>query len=555
MIQSETMEPYIHKETLYLVDMNSLLKSTDILNYDIWRLVASLQGVVNKKAKELQALIYLLFDEEDSFWLDFMHKKGRMFSHAYSVQKITTWEEYLRAFTPLLKALGVILWDPQVPATSNLCATLCGIDGCIPVKYDPREGSLYHLLQLRGIPCDERLVGLFTGKGTVPGTTIPSSGSAKCDAYLWALENLIDKTAPEIIAYMPDGASCVEDNEVFKRDGSDGHISCLPNHDYLIARGAFFFDLSPVEDEVPCDDPTQPLGADSRTMQAVLQRIYERNEGRITYDVGFIHWWLKYTRCHDFSRYTENQVETLLNDRFSMHNIVMECDAAQPCWMTNASVYHLYPQRDSYPNHKPKTIEAYDPNTVYLLAYIGDYDSSAWFKKKIFPLWEGKTDASRPMMWSFDGNLLDRSAPIFDYIYDNINENDYFTTGNSGCGNINPSRLLQGNGGRTLPDGTEAWYTFCKRYYDKFHHDITGFLINGLDKLDPRIMDLYHRLSPVGVLHNDLYYTPPLTLYKGTPFVHVMNGNGLEIDVPLRERVNAAAVFLFSSRLGHGQNF
>ncbi|WP_148211894.1 hypothetical protein [Thermobaculum terrenum] len=33
---------------------------------------------------------------------------------------------------------------------------------------------------------------LFTGSGKIPGTSVPSRGSAKCDAYLWAKIRYLD---------------------------------------------------------------------------------------------------------------------------------------------------------------------------------------------------------------------------------------------------------------------------------------------------------------------------------------------------------------------------
>ena len=32
---------------------------------------------------------------------------------------------------------------------------------------------------------------MFTGRGRVPGTRLPSTGSAKCDAYVWLIERLV----------------------------------------------------------------------------------------------------------------------------------------------------------------------------------------------------------------------------------------------------------------------------------------------------------------------------------------------------------------------------
>jgi hypothetical protein len=74
----------------------------------------------------------------------------------------------------------------------------------LPVRYDPQPGSLYDRLT-RGLRLPVRLwlvqtngASLFTGKGNVPGSKRPSTGSAKCDAYIWAIERWIKtgKAAP-----------------------------------------------------------------------------------------------------------------------------------------------------------------------------------------------------------------------------------------------------------------------------------------------------------------------------------------------------------------------
>ena len=47
----------------------------------------------------------------------------------------------------------------------------------------------------------------------------------------------------------------------------------LSNHDYFVAHRAFFFDLSPWVDEVPNDDPSQPLGLDRATSLSLLPEV------------------------------------------------------------------------------------------------------------------------------------------------------------------------------------------------------------------------------------------------------------------------------------------
>lgn len=87
------------------------------------------------------------------------------------------------------------------------------------------------------------------------GTEIKPTGSAKNDAYRWALANFLDrgKSGATDFAYFLD-AWWLKD----PRSGP-GRLwnSTLANHDFYMAKHAFLFDLNPVPNEVPVDDPGQ----------------------------------------------------------------------------------------------------------------------------------------------------------------------------------------------------------------------------------------------------------------------------------------------------------
>lgn len=51
-------------------------------------------------------------------------------------------------------------------------------------------------------------------------------------------------------------------------------INTASNHDYFVSQRGFLWDLSPWPDEAPIDDPTQPLGTDLKTLQAILLAAY-----------------------------------------------------------------------------------------------------------------------------------------------------------------------------------------------------------------------------------------------------------------------------------------
>ena len=74
-----------------------------------------------------------------------------------------------------------MLYDPLVHSTSNVATTAAGVLDAVPLVYTPMvPDSLYYRLVSHGpqLPVVESLVGRFNGNVT---------GSAKCDAYMWAI--------------------------------------------------------------------------------------------------------------------------------------------------------------------------------------------------------------------------------------------------------------------------------------------------------------------------------------------------------------------------------
>jgi hypothetical protein len=144
---------------------------------------------------------------------------------------------------------------------------------------------------------------------------------------------------------------------------------------------------------------------------------------------------------------------------------------------------------------------------------MGDYDSSAWFKSCVPTFFMQDQDRGRyPLMWAFNPNLGDRVPMIFDYVYEHASPNDYFVTGDSGAGYVNPDML---------PD-LDTWVEYNEPYLAKYDMDIVGFIINSHGKITEEIMAAYAEISPVGAFHNDI--KTQLVVYdSSTVFMHLMN--------------------------------
>ena len=202
------------------------------------------------------------------------------------------------------------------------------------------------------------------------------------------------------------------------------------------------------------------------------------------------------------------------------NNVVVDSDAAHPCWITNASVYGKAPFRNYPNNNKSNENIPYDPKTVYLTLFLGDYDSSAWVKGRFMKFWKGKERDARPMTWDLNPNLADRIAPIYEYISETMTEHDYFTTSNSGAGAISPEGLFVSlNKTRDIPDGGEAWREWSKRYYSRFNMDITGITYN-MAGLAPELLELYASFSPACVYHTEAGPENIAVRYKDTLFLY-----------------------------------
>ena len=511
------------ENTVYCLQ-NSLFESDDpFYTADFIRFAVSLQGLINRDyGMTHTALVYLMVDGKDQAWYEYMAGEGKMLQNA-RVVSIGTAQEFFQIFRSQINHCGIILWDSAVPATANVAATICGVDGYLPVQYDPSLESFYQTILEYEIPQKQSLVGMFSGQAgsKIPDTRLNSSGSAKCDAYLWAMEHYMDRCTSNYIIYTLDGAGCVKGNPLQQPSAKD---NCLYNHDYYIARRGFFFDLTCFNGEAPCDDLNQPLGADADTLHKLLLRRYENANGAFGQILGFPPWWMKYTTHLNRGSLQPTSLEWIYVEIATSYNLAKEADAAHPCWMSNGSAYYKYKSTvERFVSNRPAKKQTFDESVCYFTFYVGDYDSSAWLKTHVANFWMNKNRRGEfPLMWAFNPNLSNRVPMVFDYVYENKTPNDYFTAGDSGAGYVIPALLFQESTARTLPDAGEKWKKYCLPYYEKFDLDITGFIINGYNRMSPKIMDVFNRLSKTGSFHNDSNL--PLVSYKGVPYMYLNNG-------------------------------
>jgi hypothetical protein len=370
---------------------------------------------------------------------------------------------------------------------------------------------------LSGLAVKLDLTNKFSGKlgGVIYNTNRKSTGSAKCDAYIYALENFFAQTSDDTMGYVLDGTGrewLIEENS------KDYENAFVPNVDYLIANRAFIFELSPWDDELPCDDKKQPLRTDYNVFCEILQRQAEKNKGaKITSVIGFTPWQAKYTDYKDKSKHGAVATEWRHAELLSAYNCIMDADAYGYCGLFNASLYRHYPLEEKYTNSRSVSYVKYDENKIYILIYMGDYDSASWLSKFVPLHFNDKMRGKNPLMWAFNPNLSKRVPMVFDYVYENKTENDFFVAGDSGAGYLNPSLLFSPRIFSDLPSADSLFIEHNQYYFEKFDIKHIGFIINGHHKFDDKVYEMYSKCIKGGAGHNG--HREPVYIKDNVPFM------------------------------------
>ena len=491
------------------LDMHDPSQAAEV--WDTMHTLAAMQGLANRNAPRLYVTYCAEFGvETDQFWLDWLRGEDGWLKDA-ELLPLKTPEEVLRAFGRY--AQGLVVYDPEVPATACVASTAAGCDGLLPVRFSRATNSMFTFLTAKlGLPFRLWLVNpdgtsKFTGKGIIPDLGEPSSGSAKSDVYRWAIRQFIDsgKCDPRFAAYYIDSFWIKHAN------AGQGDLHTLSNHDYFIARGAFFFDLATWGDETPVDDPNQKLGLDRQTFLQMLAALSRKATNSMIKVGGFTPWAFKYTD-HRGAGGKHGGVETEWEfaRTISQFNGYMEADAIGLSAIANASFNSHYPLKALYrqPNPKPRrsdwqragylTPEGGVAPKLYVGYYAGDYDSPAWLYKAVAAFFSDPQRGRVPMGWAFDPNLADRAPQALVYAYRHATTNDFFISGDSGAGYLNP-RALTVRPDSKLPPALDIWTEHCTRYFRQWDMTITGFMLDGsAGASTPVEFAAYKQFSPDG---------------------------------------------------------
>lgn len=302
--------------------------------YEEAMLVATLSGLVNRDGPRL----FTPYLPADEVWWEYM--RARNFpSNDIAIVDLPDQDALLDTFAHVVQH-GAILFDPLVPATSNVAQTAAGVWGMLPFAYRPENSaSLYTRYVHSGrLQVRHSLVGQFpTQNGT---------GSAKGDAYMWAIDTFIrggdsNKSNLAMLAYFVDYYwTLIPNGSGHQGQAPSFDLHTVTNHDYFVAHKAFFFDLSVWSDEAPNDDLGQPLGTDRQVFEALLHACYEVTGGKAMLTMGgFTPWLFKYVGWKHQGVETEWETAKLI----SGYNALLDADACCVGAMANAAFYQHYP--------------------------------------------------------------------------------------------------------------------------------------------------------------------------------------------------------------------
>eukprot|EP01062_Namystynia_karyoxenos_P015563 TRINITY_DN15648_c0_g1_i2.p1 TRINITY_DN15648_c0_g1~~TRINITY_DN15648_c0_g1_i2.p1 ORF type:complete len:465 (+),score=139.35 TRINITY_DN15648_c0_g1_i2:561-1955(+) len=354
------------------------------------------------------------------------------------------------------------------------------------------------------------------------GAPTPKIAAYRWARARWLAPGVTHPANPAKLAYYVDYWAGLHGDALHATPG----LSLASNHDYFVAHRAYFFDLAVWADEPPVDDPTQPLGSDRGELMAMLDAAYRRTRDpgysgeAMIHMGGFTPWWYKYTKdgpgcpkCKHGG--VETEWETM--QFTSAYNVFDDGDACCVGSMANAAFYQHHPLPERFVQNAVPTVQDLQARGLlgadgrplplaYAAYYAGDYDSAAWLYNQLRDKWDDPRRGEVPIGWAIDSELSMRFPVIYPYLYQTRTANDWFVSGDSGAGYLNPSRLFPGANGRrgesnVTEAGDAAWKAWCTRWYNQFNLSFTGFLINGdAGAFTDESLRLYESFSPGGVV-------------------------------------------------------
>ncbi len=162
---------------ILLYDLRPSSKYLPNAAYEYAHLLGTLSGLANRDTPRL----FTIYSDSDLRWQSYMNLINWSEDANYTVVESVV--DLVNRLSDVIN--GVALYDPKVPATSNLASTASGVYNLMSICYRPIPNTLYSQLVTGGpqLKINIIFVNMFTGNITT---------SAKGDAYLWTAEHFLD---------------------------------------------------------------------------------------------------------------------------------------------------------------------------------------------------------------------------------------------------------------------------------------------------------------------------------------------------------------------------
>lgn len=478
---------------MYVLDLRGIKTLTPEKQYDIQHAAVCIQALVNRDASR----VFLVFSDKDLALLKILREKDGLCEN-WTVKPVANIFKLYDIFKENVK--GVVAYDTSadtgVISTSLVASTVAGVENCIALRKDTRPDSIYSFFvnDIKGpkLPVMYDLTGKFTGKGKIWQTDIDSTGSAKCDAYVWAKEKFIKtgKTNSTVVSNTLDLLGLKLFPDKFYRWQ-------LSNLDFGISQKAFCFELSPWLDEPATDDPNQPVGTDGKVFREILDACGKQNKmAKLIKFCGFTNWDVKYSEaCGGKHHPVHTEWEAVRVA--SAYNAYSETDPPainMVDYVANSSFYYgLKPtlmNRRYIQNPAPTYEKMVERGLIdkkgkvvpgnYIMIGLGDYDQVSWLIYHLsLDIYNNPERGKVYCNWAITPNSMDRGLVAFDYMYRHKTEKDFFLAWDSGAGYLNPTQLYGERDPSGYPSAVKIWQEHCKDYYRYFDYSITGWLLNG----------------------------------------------------------------------------
>ncbi len=330
--------------------------ATTLENLDALVFATSVEGLVNRTGPRL----YVIATPADAFWLEQATDGSKPWgwAAAHPRKNLSSVEELITTFAADIS--HTVQWAADQPSTLNLATMASGVEGLAIVrKTSPLAASI-----TAAWPIAHDFAGQFQNKR---------------EASSYAHQTYLAQTKPGFLGYQLDGWPWTR--LIAGSDGSDFGGPNILARDYLIAKKAYVFDLSPWPDQAPIDDPTQPNGADRGELVGLLDAAHSAVQGQ---ELGTMWGFYPIEKYATGVHQEPVSGEWTTAELISEHGVRLTGNGGQAYGLEAANA--SFHQWGSFPRHAPRPASP-APNELADLGYVNqrllnpgfDWDSlGAW---------------------------------------------------------------------------------------------------------------------------------------------------------------------------------